>query len=386
MAKNDSYSTRSAAYADDDAEDAFLRPAKPAAPSRGKGSRAGKGASGKESARDTARERLLDKASENLSRAAEEDEPFLRTRRRVPIRKGILPLWVQSRWGRVALALLGLALLAGAVAVYLSAQHFLNTDPRFRLDSAADVQTVGNNQISREDLLSVFGEDIGRNIFHVPLAQRRKELEEISWVQHATVMRILPDQLRVEVTERRPVAFVRIGDQVKLIDGEGVILEMEPAVMAARHYSFPVVTGIKPEDAPAARQQRMQLYSRFLADMDSGDQHLSDQLSEIDLSDAEDVRVTIPAKGSDLLLHLGDEKFLERFKIYQTHVAEWEQQYPTLSAVDLRYDGQVVLKKGDAPAPDAPAPADATAKPETKPASVKKHTAVAARHARRAGR
>ncbi|MFT4113291.1 cell division protein FtsQ/DivIB [Silvibacterium sp.] len=385
MAKNDSYSTRSSAYADDDADDAFLRPAKPAAPSRGKSSRVSK----TESVKNSVRERLLDKASENLSRSAEEDEPFLRTRRRVPIRKGFLPLWTQTRLGRIGLAVAGLVVLAGGVALFLSVQHFLNTDPRFRMDSAADVQTVGNSQLSREDLLSVFGEDIGRNIFHVPLAERRKNLEEIPWVQHATVMRILPNELRVSVTERTPIAFVRIGDQVKLADADGVILDMSPAMMAARHFSFPVVTGIKPEDPPAARKARMQLYQNFLAALDSGGQHLSDQMSEIDLSDAEDARATVPAKGTDLQLHFGDEKFLERYQVYQSHIAEWEQQYPTLVSVDLRYDGQVVLKKGNAPAPDAssaPAPADAAVKPDAKPAGAKKHTVVAPRHARRAGR
>ncbi|GGG96441.1 cell division protein FtsQ/DivIB [Silvibacterium dinghuense] len=392
MAKKDSYSTRGSAYVEDDADEAFLRPAKPAAPAR---SRAAKGDADRARSRDSVRERLLDKAAENLGRAAaEEDEPFLRTRRRVPIRKGFLPLWTYTRWGRIALAVAGLAILAGGIAVVLSVRHFLNTDPRFRMDSAADVQTMGNSQLTRDELLSVFGEDIGRNIFHVPLAQRQKDLEEIPWVQHATVMRILPNELRVAVTERTPIAFVRIGDQVKLADADGVILDMSPEMMATRHFSFPVVTGIRPEDPPAARKVRMQLYQSFLTALDTGSQHLSDQMSEIDLSDAEDVRATVPAKGSDLQLHFGDEKFLERYRIYQSHVAEWEQQYPTLVAVDLRYDGQVVLKKGGAPAPDAssaassaaPAAPAAAAKPNTKETAAKKRSAAAAHHVRRTAR
>ncbi len=60
-------------------------------------------------------------------------------------------------------------------------------------------------------MLPVFGEDIGRNIFFVPFSERRKQLEQIPWIEHATVMRLLPDQIRISVVERKPVAFLRQG-------------------------------------------------------------------------------------------------------------------------------------------------------------------------------
>lgn len=133
---------------------------------------------------------------------------------------------------------------------------------------------MGNSQLTRDDLLSVFGSDIGRNIFYIPLAQRRAELEQIPWVERATIMRILPNQLRVTVRERTPVAFVRIGDRVKLVDAAGVILDMPPVMMAAKHYSFPVVTGINLGDPLSIRGHRMQLYQKFVAALDSSGEHL----------------------------------------------------------------------------------------------------------------
>jgi len=284
----------------------------------------------------------------------------VRIRRRVPIKKGILPAWTKTRWGRIAVLTLLLAAIAGVVAAALAVQHFFEHDPRFRIDSSDSIQTMGNSQLTREELLSVFGADIGRNVFYVPLAERRAELEQIPWVEHATVMRILPNQLRVAVQERTPIAFVRIGDQIKLVDGAGVILDMPPAVMTARHFSFPVVTGIKPNDPLPQRAARMQLYQKFMAALDSSGEHFSANVSEVNLSDPEDVRVTVPMKSSDLLLHFGDTNFLARYRIYQSHLSEWEQQYPQLAAVDLRYDSEVVLKMaGDVAASDA-APGTAT--------------------------
>lgn len=282
----------------------------------------------------------------------------VRVRRRAPVRQGILPAWMKTRWGRIGAITLLLIVLVAIASAALSVRSFFLHDPRFRIDSSDSVQTTGNSQLTREELLSVFGSDIGRNIFYIPLSQRRAQLEQIPWVEHATVMRVLPNQLRVAVRERVPVAFVRIGDQIKLIDGAGVILDMSPAMMAARHFSFPVVSGISPKDALSQRSPRMQLYRKFVTALDSTGEHLSSNLSEVNLSDPEDVRVTVPAKSSDLLLHFGDANFLARYRIYQSHLNEWEQQYPQLASVDLRYDSEVVLKMASgAPVSSAKAPA-----------------------------
>ena len=190
---------------------------------------------------------------------------------------------------------------------------------------------------------------------------RRAELEHIPWVEHATVMRLLPNQLRVAVRERTPIAFVRVRDQVKLVDAAGVILDMPPAMMAARHFSFPVVAGINPNDPLSTRGPRMRIYQRFIADLDSTGEKISSDLSEVDLSDPEDVRATLPAGATDMLLHFGDDKFLARYRTYQAHLAEWRQQYPRLASVDLRYDTQVVLKMADGQPVDAdPQPAAKT--------------------------
>ncbi len=192
-------------------------------------------------------------------------------------------------------------------------------------------------------MLAVFGSDIGRNVFFVPLEERRKELEAIPWVERATVMRLLPNQIRVAVVEREPVAFVRSGEQIGLVDANGVLLSMSPEAMARRHYSFPVLTGIDPGDPPASRKARMAVYLRLMADLDSTGRHFSEQISEIDLTDPEDARVLMPEQGRDILAHFGDGDFLERYLRYKEYIGQWRQQYPHLAAVDLRFDRQVVL-------------------------------------------
>jgi cell division protein FtsQ len=250
----------------------------------------------------------------------------------------------RTTFGRVLLGSGVVAVLGTATALGIVTRNFLVRDPHFRIGGASSIQSSGLGEVNREDVLPVFGEDIGRNIFFVPLSDRRKQLETIPWVQQATVMRYLPNRLSVSIVERTPVALVMQGDQVELADADGVILDMPPAMMARHHYSFPVLTGINAKDPLSARRARMAIYLRFLQELDQNNQHLSEQVSEIDLSDPEDLRATMPAQGTDILAHFGDGQFLHRLQIYQAHIAEWRARYPRLKGVDLRYNGEVPLE------------------------------------------
>jgi cell division protein FtsQ len=246
--------------------------------------------------------------------------------------------------GRIFLALAALAVLSGLTASALMLRNLLERDARFRIDGAANIQAAGLTEVTRAEMLPVFGEDIGRNVFFVPLDERRKQLEALPWIESATVMRLLPDQIRINVVERKPVAFTRQGAEIGLVDPDGVLLTMPAAAMARHHYSFPVISGIDRGDPAASRKARMAVYLRLMSDLDSNGHDYSQQVSEIDLTDPEDARILMPAQGADILAHFGEDHFLERYERYQAHIAEWRQQYPHLAAVDLRYDTQVVLQ------------------------------------------
>jgi cell division protein FtsQ len=88
--------------------------------------------------------------------------------------------------------------------------------------------------------------------------------------------------------------------------------------------------------------------------LDSSGANYSRELDEVDLSDPEDVRVSVADRQGTLLIHLGSTSYLERFTLYKAHIQEWHQQFERLRSVDLRFDRQVILNPGS---PVAAAPA-----------------------------
>jgi cell division protein FtsQ len=249
-----------------------------------------------------------------------------------------------TKWGRIFAGCVLLIGLGVGTAVYLMARSYLLHDDRFVIPSSASVEFEGNAHVTRAQLLGIFGGDVERNIFTVSLEQRRAELERLPWVAHATVMRLLPNRMRVSVVERTPVAFVRQGSHIGLVDANGVLLDMPVEAKSREHYSFPVVTGISGNDPVSTRAARMKIFGRFTSELDGSGEKISEELSEVDLSNPEDVQALIPDHSTEILVHFGEDNFLERYRRFKEHLPEWRTLYPKLSSVDMRYEQQVVLQ------------------------------------------
>jgi cell division protein FtsQ len=67
-------------------------------------------------------------------------------------------------------------------------------------------------------------------------------------------------------------------------------------------------------------------------------------VSEVDVSNPEDVKALVASGGSDILVHFGEQDFLQRYREFEQHLPEWKQQYPKLASADMRYEGQIVLE------------------------------------------
>jgi cell division protein FtsQ len=268
----------------------------------------------------------------------DEQSPFLRGQKRVSVRRGSLPKKAATRLTWAALAALVVLVCGLAVtAVY----HYGEHSWRFRVESSNDIEISGLGNVTRPQVMEVMGEDIGRNIFFIPLDQRQKQLERIPWVETASVMRFVPNRIKIEIQERTPVAFARIGSKILLTDATGALMELP--VGSKTKFSFPVILGMNAGEPQSTRAPRMKIYNQLLSELDSEGGHYSQSLSEVDLSDADDVKVLANDAGGEVLVHLGASDFLTRFKIYISHAQEWRQQFARLDSVDLRYEHQIVV-------------------------------------------
>jgi cell division protein FtsQ len=247
-------------------------------------------------------------------------------------------------WLRVSVWVIGAAGLAYAGK---EANAFLMHDPRFEL--ACEPQTPncvaleirGAVYANRARLQSVFTEDLGTSVFHIPLAERRRHLLAIDWVSSATISRVWPNRIVVTVTERRPVAFAKLPMGVNryrfaLVDSEGVLLSLPPRV----RFRLPVASGIT-EEQPEAERRRHVLAMQHLLD-DLGPQ--AADISEVNTTATEDMRVITQIDGRAVELWIGDQHYRSRYQHFLSNYAEIKRHTPGSSIFDLRMDDRITAR------------------------------------------
>jgi len=158
------------------------------------------------------------------------------------------------------------------------------------------------------------------------------------------VERILPNRIRVDVFERTPIAFVRNGSELALIDQDGVILDRP----LGQDLHFPIVTGLSDGMPRAEREKRMQTYQEFMRDADLVRSGSSDFVSEIDLANPHDLRVVMAGLPGlnvpqAITLHMGSGEFTGKYRMLVENFAQWQSNAGCVQSVDLQYARQVVL-------------------------------------------
>jgi cell division protein FtsQ len=277
---------------------------------------------------------------------AEEEPRYLRRQKPLEIRRRKFGRKTASFYRRAAT--IGAGIVAGGWLLYAAVSFFLYS-PRVRLADTDQIEVAGNHYVSRQAVLDRFTPDIGKSVLQVSLDGRRKQLEAIPWVSRAAVSRIWPNQIRVELAERTPIAYLRNGTDLSLIDAHGVILDRP----VEANFQFPVVSGIVDAMAASDRELRMGLYAELLRDFDQVRPGASDHVSEVDVSDAEDLRATLAGvnemgiAGVDdqgpVLVHFGGKDFDAKFRVFVENIAQWRATVGRVESVDLRFSRQVVV-------------------------------------------
>jgi cell division protein FtsQ len=252
-----------------------------------------------------------------------------------------------SLWVAAGFAVAGMA--------YISA-NFLFHAPAMALLRPEQIHITGNHYVQPASVMGVFAADRNHSVLRIPLDERRRRIESLPWVEQATVRRALPNQIEIEITERTPIAFLRDGSEMSLVDAYGMILERP----LKGDFHFPVVSGISSEMPVDERERRMELFAGFIQQIQAAHTGANEQVSEVDLSDAEDLRATLtglPGGSSPggvtsgdwgqtetpLLVHFGDSDFEGKYRTLLENIGQWRATAGRVESVDLRFSREAVV-------------------------------------------
>jgi cell division protein FtsQ len=271
-----------------------------------------------------------------------DDEPrYLRRQKPVEIRKKKFSGKSWPFYRRVFVWTVAGAAFA-TVAAY--SVRYLLYSPQMLLVKPDQIEVTGNHIVAKEEVQKLFVRDRNLSVLRIPLETRRAQVEQLPWVEEASVQRIMPNRLRVLITERTPIAFCRIGTELLLIDPHGVLLDRPES----EDFQFPIVTGLSENMPREEREKRMQIYQEFTKAADLVKPGSLDRVSELDLSNPRDLRVVLTGLGSGdnsqaVTVHFGQSEFTNKYRLLLENFAQWQANAGPVRSIDLQYSRQVVV-------------------------------------------
>ena len=203
--------------------------------------------------------------------------------------------------GKFALAVVAGVLLFAGYRAAASASFF----------QARTVDVSGASRASADEIRAVVRERVAQTgVWRADLGGISRELKKIPWVREAVVSRVLPDGLRVRITERVQRAVVRTGA------GKFVWVDEDAVTLGAASPADQIFMRGWDEDggegALVENRARVEMFLEMTRDWES--RGVSRRVSEVNLYDLSDVRAQLTGDDAQIEIQLGREDFGDRLK------------------------------------------------------------------------
>ena len=176
------------------------------------------------------------------------------------------------------------------------------------------VEVQGASRVSADEVQAIVRKEVEKTgVWRADLKGLNAKLERLPWVRTAVVSRVLPDGLRIRITERVPRAVVRTASgKFRWVDEDAVLLgEMQPTDQLPPFF----LRGLTEDDPEGARADNRERVAKFLELQQAWDAAgLSERVSEVNLIDIRDVRAQLAGDYSRIEVRLGAQDHGKRLQ------------------------------------------------------------------------
>ena len=207
------------------------------------------------------------------------------------------------------------------------------------------IEVQGTSRVSADEVQAIVRKEAEKTgVWKADLNGMNMRLETLPWIRTAVVSRVLPDGIRVRITERVPRAVVRTASgRFRWIDDDAVLLgEMLPTDQIPAFF----LRGLNEEDPEGARKENRERVAKFLELQQAWDAAgLSERVSELNLIDIRDVRAQLAGDNSQIEVRLGSQDHGKRLQD-ALNVLDSQRQSPhgsLISYIDLSQGKRAIV-------------------------------------------
>jgi len=172
------------------------------------------------------------------------------------------------------------------------------------------IEVVGIQRASKEGIANVARMETERTgVWRSDLFELKSKIERIPFVKTASVTRVLPDGLRVQIVERQPVALVTRGGRDYLADADGEILALADHPEEGLPFTMIGWDETKSEKAMRDNTERVKIYQRMVGEWRAA--NVLSRVQNINLVDLREPRAVISDSDTLVSIDVGRENYGE---------------------------------------------------------------------------
>ncbi len=219
------------------------------------------------------------------------------------------------------------------------------TSDRFTI---RNISFTGCRQINEKQLERIIRHSFPSSILRIDLGLLKSRLEDENWIKSAEIRRILPTDLVVNIVERAPAVILEISGELMVADIDGILLDNYHPKYGK--LDVPVFRGLMGKDSESFRLHQQENSTRIrrglslLSELESGSSSYSRMISEIDLSDPDNL--TVMLLDDDAEVYLGKEEHLKRFQTLMRYMSRYQEQKAQydIASIDMRFTGKIIYE------------------------------------------
>ena len=202
------------------------------------------------------------------------------------------------------------------------------------------LEITGDSDLTLNDVTRLAPVYLGTNIFKIDTRKLENDIKKDLTLSEVRVKRKLPDEIEISLYKKKPVLLVNLDQLYGLTQGREII----PLKDHNQRWDIPILSGVhlksidfyREVDDPGIRKV-VDLY-QTVQEMDST---FLDKISELDLSNPDNIVLYLLPSGVKVMLGSGDYK---RRVARLMAILKMEHDYQNLIWVDLRFENQGVVK------------------------------------------
>ena len=230
---------------------------------------------------------------------------------------------------RITHILFAFLLLAGFFYGFSQLYLFLITWGRLNI---AEVEIICQKEEIRRDIQHYLAKKHLGNILLLKIGNLQDLLTTHQWIENVHIRKIFPSTLRIETTERIPIAILEM-DGYFLVDRYGVLLQK---ISPSEWPDLPVL--IDANRFQSDYDMKLALAQECLTSLEDSARK---EISMMDLSEYENVSLQLRHSGT--WLKMGDSRFDEKYQSFLRNMDLFETFGP-LEYIDFRYENRFVLR------------------------------------------